>query len=161
MTPEEVVLFVDHYARWTIHMLEEMPTRADLVFWMGERRQVVDITAKILENESLKELGESERNKLNDAKSVALNILNKMFIAKNINFPYEKYGSIEELNKTLENVQIILVDTEEKLLPKDDAMYLRVSDIIRLSAPELVQLLTTEALRLHLARINLLDNDNL
>lgn len=45
MTQEEVRTFVDHYEPWTQHMLLEMPTRADLVLWMGAGHRITRITA--------------------------------------------------------------------------------------------------------------------
>lgn len=46
MTQGEVRAFVDHYEPWTRHILEEMPERADLVFWMGGGHRITRITAK-------------------------------------------------------------------------------------------------------------------
>jgi D-glycerate 3-kinase len=45
MTQAEVRTFVDHYEPWTQHMLQEMPARADLVFWMGAGHRIIHITA--------------------------------------------------------------------------------------------------------------------
>jgi D-glycerate 3-kinase len=45
MTQEEVRAFVDHYEPWTRHMLQEMPERAALVFWMGESHHITRITS--------------------------------------------------------------------------------------------------------------------
>lgn len=45
MTQQEVRAFVDHYAPWTQHMLQEMPGRADLVLWMGAGHRIMRITA--------------------------------------------------------------------------------------------------------------------
>jgi D-glycerate 3-kinase len=40
MTDEEVARFIAHYERLTRHILEEMPSRADIVLELDERRQV-------------------------------------------------------------------------------------------------------------------------
>jgi D-glycerate 3-kinase len=45
MSQEEVRTFVDHYEPWTLHMLQEMPARADLVLWMGAAHRIIRITA--------------------------------------------------------------------------------------------------------------------
>jgi D-glycerate 3-kinase len=45
MTREEVRSFVDHYEPWTRHMLQEMPSRAKLVLWMGTGHRILRITA--------------------------------------------------------------------------------------------------------------------
>jgi D-glycerate 3-kinase len=44
MSQEEVRTFVDHYEPWTLHMLQEMPARADLVLWMGAAHRIMRIT---------------------------------------------------------------------------------------------------------------------
>ena len=45
MTQAEVISFVDHYEPWTRHMLQEMPERAALVFWMGTGHRITRITS--------------------------------------------------------------------------------------------------------------------
>lgn len=43
MTPAEVTRFIQHYERLTRHILAEMPSRADVVVRLGERREVLAI----------------------------------------------------------------------------------------------------------------------
>ncbi|MCK5493238.1 MAG: hypothetical protein KAJ14_09025, partial [Candidatus Omnitrophica bacterium] len=60
MSEEEVIRFVNFFERLTVHMLEEMPERADLVFEMGEGHRIDSIYSKEIQ------AGGSEENRMSE-----------------------------------------------------------------------------------------------
>jgi D-glycerate 3-kinase len=44
MTDAEIAVFIQHYERLTGHIQAEMPTRADVVVWLGRDREIDDVT---------------------------------------------------------------------------------------------------------------------
>jgi D-glycerate 3-kinase len=57
MSDEEVATFIAHYERLTRHILEEMPSRADAVVTLSERREPVEVVVgeRLRGNEGMRE----------------------------------------------------------------------------------------------------------